>query len=137
MDLVELVLVHFRETLARLREEAIHHDKHLGEPPLYFVVEQREPAEHRVLNVGRAIRRWKVDSTGATEIGLEEPIPEPNRSGMYYDIGRGNFAVLQDLQRVRVGWGVGPRYARGYEFPIEHDESGTTHFGPWRNLWFS
>lgn len=124
MDLTDLLLAHFRETIERLHKGAGAHGKQIGVPPRYLVVTQREPSEHVLFNVGTAIRLWKIDAAEATEQLLTPAIPEPVRVGMYHDIGRGDFAVHDGGQRIRVGWAVRPRYGRGYDLPVERGTSG-------------
>lgn len=137
MDLADLLLEHFRATLVRVHEEALAHDTKLGVPPSCLIVTQREPSEHRAFNTGAAMRQWKVDRTGATEMALTDAVPEPTRQGMYHDVGRGDFSIHDGGQRVRVGWSVGPRYGRGYDLLVEPDGKGTASLVQQRNLWVS
>ncbi len=39
--------------------------------------------------------------------------------GMYYQVGYLQFSVSEDRAHVLIGWQVGPRYGRGYIFPLE------------------
>lgn len=112
------VLQRFQHTLTLLCEEAGQRKGTLGEPPVVIFVEQKVPSDHPCFNTGAALRRWRVTREEVVEVPLTTPLPEQKRSGMYYDSGRGDFAVATDGTRVRTGWQVGPRYGRGFDLPV-------------------
>ena len=141
MTAIDLALAYFRETLLALQVEGQSHDRKLGMPPRYFIVERLAPSPRRrgAPNTREPVQRWRVDLDGVTCIALDDilPHPESGAAGMYFDYAHGDFSIHDDGRTVRIGWLVGPRYGLGLEFRVECDEIGRPHFGKPRIRWES
>jgi hypothetical protein len=134
---IEIIIGHMRQVLRDLRAEAERHGPKFGSPPTSLIVEERVACSHASFNTGATLRRWSVSEESATEIPIDEVLPDQTRIGMYYDSGRANFSVHQSAAKVRIGWQVGPRYGRGYDVPIERAADGSPHLGSPKPLWVS
>jgi hypothetical protein len=106
-------------------------------PPFYLIVEQREASSDPSHNTGHSFRRWRVDAETVVEIAADGALPQQARKGFCFDYGRADFSVNVGGDVIRVGWQVGPRFGRGYDFPVEEDETGHLRFGLPRDLWDS
>jgi len=133
----ETILRHLQQVLRDLHAESARHGPELGSPPASLIVEQRTPSQHAQFNTGTTMKRWRVSVDGTAALAPEDPLPAQTRSGMYYDSGRADFSVHEQLGKVRVGWQVGPRYGRGYDLPIERSPDGALRLGVPSPLWVS
>ncbi len=116
--MIDQILTILQKVLGDLREEAERDEGDSGRAPTVLYVSQKEPGGRRNFNTGFVLRRWKVEESQVTEMDEGRRFPDPVQIGMYYDHGRADFSILSDPPRVRVGWQVGPRYGRGYDYPI-------------------
>ena len=123
------VLAYLQNVLVELEQEAKGDPPRLGTPPRLFFVEEKEPSDHQFFNTGPTRRRWKVTAEQVVPLASEESLPPKSVSGMYYSIGQADFALINSDGIVRLGWWVGPRFGRGYDFPLEYSADKEPQLG--------
>ena len=137
MTIESRVLEYLQDVLFELEQEAKDLPPDLGTPPRVLFVEEREPSGHGSLNTGPTRRRWRLTTEQVVPLSKDEPSPDQEIPGMYYDTGRADFAIMSAYRIVRVGWQVGPRYGRGYDFPIESSAEQMPQLGKPKPTWVS
>ena len=90
----------------------------VGASPRELCLDEREPSEHDCDNIGAILRRWCLWRGGCESLPVKATFPVQEVSGMHWAWGRADFAVHAEKGIMRVGWLVGPRYGRGFEFPV-------------------
>ncbi|MGJ8641115.1 MAG: hypothetical protein ACSHYA_17120 [Opitutaceae bacterium] len=85
------------------------------------------------------LRSWTVSTDSIEELSRAEelPIPEYKKDGMFYDILLGWFSILPDGSAVEIEWQTGPRFGRGFVYPIETAHSETPYLGKPKGTWIS
>jgi hypothetical protein len=137
MTLVDAILARIQEDLRRIHAEAKTQPESLGAPPREVIVEQKAPSSDPDLDTGASIDRWRVTVETIRGASLQETLPDDKRVGMYWEHGRGFFAILDEPHTVRMGWVVGPRYGRGFDFPILDKGGGSPILGAGICTWVS
>jgi len=130
-----MALARLQEDLRQVHREAERHEARLGRPPGELIVEEKEPSPGRPFNTGRSVSRWRVGLDSIVAVPIESSVPTPTASGMYWDVGRGDFAALAN-GGLRIGWFVGPRYGRGFDYPVI-DQDGEPRLGDRVSVWAS
>ena len=136
MTLADLALARLQEDLRQVHAAAREYEPRFGTPPLELWVEQKEPSSHRSLNTGRTLGRWRVGLESVWSLPIDEPVPEATVDGMYWNFGRADVAVLHD-GRVRIGWFVGPRHGRGFDYSVSVGADGNPVLGTGVPVWVS
>lgn len=117
---ISTVLLHFQEVLASLQVNSQERVSLLGfgSPPKFLLVEQNEFSTDASLPKGKSLGWWKIDLVSIEEFMDDPDTIELEQHGMYYSHGLGDFSIDKDGSLVRIGWQVGPRYGRGYEYTV-------------------
>lgn len=87
-------------------------------PPTFLIVEQTEFSAYHTSRNNNFLGRWMVRLTSIEEFAGDPNAIEQEINGMYYSHGFGEFSIQDNGEIVRVGWQVGPRFGRGYEYSI-------------------
>lgn len=112
------ILLYFQDVLASLNTESQPDNPLIGVPPTFLIVEQNEFSSYDSSKTGKCLGRWIVRLTSIEEFADNLDAIEQERNGMYYSHGLGDFSIHNNREVVRIGWQVGPRYGRGYEYSI-------------------
>ena len=104
--------------LAGLNTESQEDDPLIGVPPTFLIVEQNEFSTYDSSKMGKCLGRWIIYATSIEEFSGDPNTIKQERNGMYYSHGFGDFSIHDNGEVVRIGWQVGPRYGRGYEYSI-------------------
>jgi len=84
------------------------------------------------------IAAWSIENYGTvTEI---EPITTwkmPAIDGMFFDSLVGYWGVSDNLKRLSINWQTGPRFGRGFVYPILETPGGVLNLGVPKTTWFS
>ena len=92
-------------------------------PPAFLIVEQNQFSSYSSEKNGKCLGRWVVSLTSIEVFTGDPNAIEQEINGMYYSHGFGEFSIHDNGEVVRIGWQVGPRFGRGYEYSIvRHDD---------------
>lgn len=115
---LESLPANLREILVGLHTENPRDDPLIGVPPTFLIVEQNEFSSYSSSKSDKCLGRWTVRLTSIDEFAGDPNEIKQERNGMYYSHGFGDFSIHNNGEVVRIGWQVGPRYGRGYEYSI-------------------
>jgi hypothetical protein len=113
-ELIEIVLSEFQHAL---RENLRHpwEAKH-GKPPRYGYVEQTDLAGND-LKMGKPMAAWHISPDVVHTCPIKDR-QSPKIDGMFFDLFRGWFCFTPDLAAVFINWQTGPRFGRGFKWPM-------------------
>ncbi len=85
-----------------------------------------------------AISAWIIsDFDTVTEVSPFERLPVPTIDGMFFDQLIGHWGIATDQNRLSINWQTGPRFGRGFVYPILKSETGTVYLGKSKSTWVS
>lgn len=133
---IALALAQLQVDLREAHRSARKHEARFGVPPKELVAQQREPSFRHNMIVGKALARWRVGLDSITPVPLDIASPKPEKVGMYWTLGRADIAILPD-GNVVIGWSIGPRYGRGFQYTPHPSAAGRLVLGYKLQLWIS
>lgn len=108
-----------------------------GTPPSRAYIERKEYATEP-WGAKTTIAAWSIeDYDSVSEI---EPITKwdkPIPSGMFFHCLVGYWGVSDDLKRISINWQTGPRFGRGFVYPVLVSPTGILYLGDRRITWVS
>jgi hypothetical protein len=84
-------------------------------PKKLHVCEARDLNWERGYCLPPYVRAWEFDGTALVEISVEGLPDVKNKHGMYWEIGRIEFAIDAEKKQAVYGYWLGPRYGRGFK----------------------
>ena len=86
-----------------------------GLPPKKLIVcEGCELNWERSYSLAPYKHAWSFDGSVVTEIGVEDLPDVAKKNGMYWEVGRIEFAIDPEKKQAVYGYWLGPRYGRGF-----------------------
>lgn len=108
-----------------------------GKPPSRAYVERKEYATEEWTDK-TTITAWAIENYDSiTEV---EPITKwdkPISNVMFFDCLVGYWGVSDDLKRMSINWQTGPRFGRGFVYPVLESPAGKLYLGESRATWVS
>ncbi|MDR3459236.1 MAG: hypothetical protein P4N60_17535 [Verrucomicrobiae bacterium] len=136
-DVTQRVLEYFRGELCGLQSGWFSRT-FIGCAPIKGYARQFSDLDARGQMTGNILGTWCITHTEMVPLETTFTIPAPaSRSGMYYDRGTYDFVVAPDCKSVVVGWQVGPRFGRGFQFDIITNDNGHIGLKLTHTLWKS
>lgn len=130
-----LALKQFTSTLCGNRDYAWSPNS--GKPPSKGYIEQKQFSREPWVN-DQAVAAWKIEDYES--ISTIEPmarLPKPVTDGMFFDWLIGHWGVADDLKNLSINWQTGPRFGRGFIYPILEAPTGILYLGNRKPTWVS
>ena len=133
--ITELALKQFTSTLCSNRDYAWGPNR--GTPPSKGYIEQKRFSREPWTN-DRALAAWKIENyENTTKIEPLTKSPKPVIDGMFFDWLIGSWGVANDLKNLSINWQTGPRFGRGFIYPILEAPTGILYLGDRKPTWVS
>jgi hypothetical protein len=110
----------------------------LGLPPKKLhVCESRDVNWDRGYCLTPYTRAWSFDGNSLIEISVDGLPDVTKKNGMYWEIGRIEFAIDTEKKRAVYGYWLGPRYGRGFKKSFDSLDTLSLSVGRESLVWIS
>lgn len=133
--ITQLALKQFVVALCDNRDHSWNPDH--GTAPSKAYVERKEFATEP-WSPKSTIAAWSIDDyCSIVEIAPIENLDRPTVDGMFFDTLYGYWGVSVDWKRISINWQTGPRFGRGFVYPILESPTGILYLGDRVTTWVS
>lgn len=133
--ITELALKQFTSAMCANRDYSWGPNR--GTPPSMGYIEQKRFSREPWTADG-ALAAWRIEEyEHTTAIEPLTRLPRPEIDGMFFDCLTGNWGIADHLTSMSINWQTGPRFGRGFVYPVLESPSGILYLGAHEPTWVS